>query len=239
MQLYVTPSISYRQLEDDKIRMLYSSNPPASNVSANTLTNINNLVRHTPALGMELGAGLLYHLTPNLKLKTGLQFNVRQYYIDASRTYGIATIAIVRDNHLDSVNLLSMFSNSRGLYNTTIDNKLYQLSIPLGFQWDFIPGKKLGISFGASVEPTFTLNKNVYMISTDYKYYANGAPFFRKWNFNTSMDLNITYQTGNLKWYIGPQIRYQHLPTYTDIYPIKEYRWDYGLKIGLSLPFYK
>ncbi len=245
LQLYATPSISYRKLEDDKIRMLYSPAPPVTTapnnapLAQNLPGNINNIVRHTPALGMELGAGILYSLTPNLKIKTGLQFNVRQYYIDASRTSGIATIAVVRNNHLDSVNVFSAFSNSTGLYNTKIDNKLYQISLPLGFQWDFMPDKKLGINASASVEPTFTLNKNVYMISTDYKYYANGASFFRKWNFNTSVDLNITYQTGNLKWYLGPRIRYQHLPTYTDIYPIKEYRWDYGIKIGVTLPLYK
>lgn len=245
LQFYVTPSISYRKLEDDEIRLLYSSTPTTTTSTSNSsplaqnFTNVNNIVRHTPALGMELGAGLLYNLSPNIKLTTGLQLNERQYYIDASQSLNIATIAIVQNNRLDSVQFLSTYSNSRGFNNIKIDNKLYQLSIPLGLQWDFIHGKRLGISFGASIEPTITLNKNVYMISTDYKYYANGASFFRKLNFNTSVDLNFTYQVGDLKWYLGPQIRYQHLPTYTDIYPIKEYRWDYGLKIGVLLPIYK
>lgn len=244
LQFYVTPSISYRKLEDDKIRMLYAATPAATSTTNNvpiaqTQVNVNTIVRHTPALGMEVGAGLLYTLSPNVKLKTGIQFNVRQYYIDASQSFNIATIAIVQNNRLDSVKVFSPFSNSTGFNNTKIDNKLYQLSIPLGLQWDFVNGKRLGVSLGASIEPTITLNKNVYMISTDYKYYANGASFFRKWNFNTSVDLNITYRTGDLKWYLGPQIRYQHLPTYTDIYPIKEYRWDYGLKIGVLIPIYK
>jgi len=245
LQFYVTPSISYRKLEDDEIRLLYSSTPTTTTSPSNSsplaqnLTNVNNIVRHTPALGMELGAGLLFSLSSNIKLTTGLQINERQYYIDASQSSNIATIAIIRNNRLDSVQFLSTYSNSRGFNNIKIDNKLYQLSIPLGLQWDFIHGKRLGISFGASIEPTITLNKNVYMISTDYKYYANGASFFRKLNFNTSVDLNFTYQVGDLKWYLGPQIRYQHLPTYTDIYPIKEYRWDYGLKIGVLLPIYK
>ena len=245
LQFYITPSISYRKLEDDEIRLLYSSTPTApTNTSNNSalaqnLTNVNNIVRHTPALGMEFGAGLLFSLSPHIKLTTGFQLNERQYYIDASQSLNIATIAIVQNNRLDSVKLLSTYSNSTGFNNIKIDNKLYQLSIPFGLQWDFVHGKQLGISLGASIEPTFTLNKNVYMISTDYKYYANGASFFRKLNFNTSVGLNFTYQVGDLKWYMGPQIRYQHLPTYTDIYPIKEYRWDYGLKIGVLLPLYK
>jgi hypothetical protein len=213
------------------------STPLAPNNSTN---NINSSVHHTPALGMEVGLGFLYNITPMFKVKTGLQFNIRQYYIDASQSLGIATISFVQNNHLDSVNIFSTLSNStNGFNNTKIDTRLYQISIPLGLQWDFIQGKNLGVSIGASIQPTFTLNKNVYMISTDYKYYANGAPFFRKWNLNTSVDLNVSYKTGDLKWYIGPQIRYQHLPTYNDIYPIKEYRWDYGLKIGLSIPINK
>ena len=241
LQFYVTPSTSYRKLEDDKTRLNFT---PATTLStvATAATNVNNSVKHTPALGMEVGAGIAYNLTSNFKIKTGLQFNIRQYYIDATQNFGFATIAFVQNNHLDSVSIFSMFGNNtgnNGYYSTKIDNKLYQVSIPIGFQWDFVQGKKLGLSASASIQPTLTLNKNVYMISTDYKYYANGAPFIRTWNFNTSVDLNITYKTGNIKWYVGPQIRYQHLPTYNDVYPIKEYRLDYGIKVGIATPIFK
>jgi hypothetical protein len=189
-------------------------------------------------LGTEVGAMLLYNLTPSFKVRAGLQFNVRQYYIDAYQSAGLATFALVQNNHLDSIRFFSSFSNNSGNAQTKLDNKLYQISIPIGFQWDFVDGEKFGVSVGATLQPTFTLNKNVYMISTDYKYYANGAPFFRKWNINTGIDLMFTYKTGNLKWYLGPQIRYQHLPTYNDIYPIKEYRLDYGFKMGVALPLH-
>ncbi len=243
LQFYATPSISYRKLEEDNTRLTYAPTTAMAVSTQGTTANVNNSVRHTPALGMELGAGILYNLTNNFKVKTGLQFNIRQYYIDATVTsYGMATIAFVQNNHLDSVSIASMFGNStgtNGYYSTKLDNKLYQISIPIGFQWDFLQGKKLGLSASASIQPTFTLNKNVYMISTDYKYYANGAPFFRKWNFNSSLEFNLTYKTGNVKWYLGPQIRYQHLPTYNDVYPIKEYRLDYGFKVGIATPLFK
>ncbi|OIR08366.1 hypothetical protein GALL_95340 [mine drainage metagenome] len=242
LEFYVTPSVSYRKLEEDNSRLIYAQ-PTTMALSQNHPTaNVNNSVRHTPALGMELGAGILYNLTHNFKLKTGLQFNIRQYYIDATQTYGMATIAFVQNNRLDSVSIASMFGNStgtNGYYSTKLDNKLYQIAIPIGFQWDFLQGKKWGLSASASIQPTFTLNKNVYMISTDYKYYANGSPFFRKWNFNSSLEFNLTYKTGNVKWYFGPQLRYQHLPTYNDVYPIKEYRLDYGFKIGIATPLFK
>ena len=235
--IYVTPSKSFRRLEDDKERDQYATTSSSSNFTSANST-LNNTVKHKPALGLELGFNVGYNLTNRLKFKTGLQFNIRQYYIDAYQTYGLATIAIVQNNRLDSLSIYTRFGSAGSSYAATIlDNRLYQLSIPLGLQWDAIQGKKLGISVGASIQPTFTLNKNVYLISTDYKYYANGESFFRKWNFNTALDVNFSYKLKNSKIYLGPQVRYQHLPTYNDAYPIKEYRLDYGVKVGIIKAF--
>jgi hypothetical protein len=235
--IYVTPSKSYRNLEDDKERDQYAitASPSNTNTTNNTL---NNIVKHKPALGLELGFNVGYNVTNRLKFTAGAQFNIRQYHIDAYQTFGLATIAIVQNNRLDSLSIYTRFGSAGSSYAVTIlDNRLYQLSIPLGLQWDAIQGKKLGISVGASVQPTFTLNKNVFLISTDYKYYADGESFFRKWNFNTALNLNVSYKLKNAKIYLGPQVRYQHLPTYNDAYPIKEYRLDYGVKVGIIKAF--
>lgn len=228
-QLYATPSVSYRKLEDEAPYYL------------STNTNVNNAVKHKPALGLELGLGVSYNLTKNFSIKTGLQFNMRQYYIDANNNWGMATFAFVQNNHLDSISFLSAFSNvnnNNGNSSTKLDNKLYQLSIPIGFEWNVIQLKKFGVSIGGSIQPTFTLNKNIYMISNDYKYYANGESFFRKWNYNSSGELLFSYYLNNgSKLFFGPQIRYQHLPTYNDLYSIKEHRLDYGIKFGISKSF--
>lgn len=235
-QVYITPSISYRKLVDDKERNNYmprtstTTGPTALNYNV----NVNDVVRHTPAMGIEVGLGGMYKLTKSLKLKTGLQFNVRQYYIDGFATStGLATIAIVSNNKLDTVTQYSSFSNTNGYKESQLDNKLYQVSMPIGLQWDFFQTKHVGFSVGGSIQPTLTLNKNLYIISTDYKFYTDGTPFLRRWNVNSSAELNITYKVGATKWYLGPQVRYQHLPTYTERYPIKEYRLDYGVKIGV------
>lgn len=239
LQFYVTPSVSYRNLSEDKSRVYYQTYTTYSTFSQSLHTNVNSVVRQAPALGFEVGGSLLYKLTPALKIKTGLQFNIRQYYIDAYQSFGIATITVVKDYRLDSVQYFSMLSNTNNGNSTKVNNKLYQISVPIGLQLDFFNKKKFGLSIGASLQPTFTLNKNVYVISTDYKYYTNGAPFFRKWNLNSSADINFTYKAKNIKWYIGPQIRYQHYPTYNDVYPIKEYRLDYGIKVGFTTPLFK
>jgi hypothetical protein len=242
-QLYITPSISYRNLEDNQERLNYATlstfalNSPANTTSNIVNGNVNAVVHHKPALGMEAGGAILYRLNKNLQIKTGLQFNIRQYYIDAYwAPYNIATISYVRNHQLDSVNMLSSYSNAGGFQSTKLDNKLYQISMPMGLQWSLFPDRKMGIDASITFQPTLTLNKNVYLLSTDYKYYTNGASFFRKWNANTGIDLNFTYKTTNRTWFIGPQVRYQHFPTYNDLYPIKEFRWDYGLKIGFTQP---
>ncbi|MFP5041247.1 outer membrane beta-barrel protein [Parasediminibacterium sp. JCM 36343] len=230
-EIYTTPSISYRRLEDDQVSNQLASTPTAA---ANT---INKEVRHRAALGTELGLGIRYKLASNLTFKTGLQFNIRQYYIDAYRTAGLATIKIVQNNKLDSVNVVTGYSNDGGgLATAKLDNKLYQLSIPVGVEWNLYNKKRFGINLSASIQPTLSLNRNVYIISTDYKYYANGESFFRHWNINSSLEANVSYKLKKSTLYVGPQMRYQHLPTYTDKYPIKEYRMDYGIKVGIIRP---
>lgn len=236
--IYATPSKSYRNLEDDKVRDQYATTSIPNAISNSSTTTLGNAIKHKPALGLEAGVAVGYNLTNRLAIKGGVQFNIRQYYIDAYQTFGIATIAIVQDNRLDSLSFYTRFGSAGSSYTETkLDNRLYQLSLPLGVEWTALQGKKLGLNVGASVQPTFTLNKNVYLISTDYKYYANGESFFRKWNVNTAVNLNFTYKLSGGKIYIGPQVRYQHLPTYNDAYPIKEYRLDYGVKIGFIKGF--
>ena len=109
--------------------------------------------------------------------------------------------------------------------------------MPIGLQWDFVEGDRWGLSTSVTIQPTVTLNKNIYAVSTDYKTYTDGSPFFRKWNINTSAELLLSLKSGKSKWFIGPQVRYQQQPTYNDIYPIKEYRIDYGIKVGFIKNF--
>jgi hypothetical protein len=56
----------------------------------------------------------------------------------------------------------------------------------------------------------------------------------RKWNINTSVGINLTYRAGTSSWQIGPQVRYQHLSTYSNAYPIKEHLMDYGIRLGFT-----
>lgn len=236
LELYFTPSISFRKLQDDQLRNNFIATPAANNSLATINTkNINEVVRHKPALGLELGIGVLYPIHKNLKVKIGLQYNLRKYYIDSYHSgITIANIAVIRNNSLDTIRQITNLSTNAGFEATKLNTKLYQVSVPLGLSWNIVNGKKLALNIAGSLEPTLTLNKNVYLISTDYNYYTDGTPFLRKWNINSSANINISYKIGKIKVYGGPQIRYQHLPTYNEQYPINEYRMDYGFRIGFT-----
>ncbi len=225
-EIYATPSISYRSLVEDQVITQLSTNA----------TPVNNTVSQKAGLGSELGIGLRYMLSKELTFKTGLQFDLRQYSIDAYKSSGLAKIDVVQNNALFSIDVASKYSNNSGVAQTTLNNRLYQVSIPLGLELNAYSGKHLGVSIGASLQPTYSINKNVYILSTDYKYYANGESLFRKWNINSSINANITYKLNKTTFYLGPQVRYQHLPTYVDKYPIKEYRVDYGVRLGIIRP---
>ncbi len=239
-QFYITPSTSYRKLSDEKVKEVIqpaiANAQPASSTPVSQTGNINQVVRHKPAMGLELGFGIMYNITNRLKLKTGVQLNIRQYQIETYRSasYDRATISLINFRGVENITRLSPYNNNVGYREATLDNKVYQLSVPLGLQWDILKSKNWSINTEASVQPTLNLNKNVYLLSTDYKHYAEGNDFVRRWNVNTALGFNISYTAGKTSWQIGPQVRYQHLSTYSNKYPIREYLMDYGLRIGFT-----
>jgi hypothetical protein len=239
-QFYVTPSTSYRRLSDEKVKEVIQPAAAAarsSNVPLSTSTaDVNEVVRHKPAVGIEMGFALLYTMGPRLKFKTGVQLNVRQYYIETfqSLTNDLATLSLINFRGVETVSFYSPYNNNTGYRQTQLDNKVYQLSVPVGIQWDAIQGKHFGVNTEASIQPTMTLNNNTYLLSTDYKHYTNGDPFIRKWNINTAVGFNLTYRVGNSSWQLGPQVRYQHLPTYSNAYPIREFLMDYGVRLAFT-----
>lgn len=237
-QFYITPSTSYRRLSDEKVKDIVQPATSALPVNAplNQPANVNEVVRHRPAVGMELGFAVLYNISDRLKLKTGLQLNIRHYQIETfqSSTYDRATISLINFNGIENITRYSPYNNNVGYKETELANKVYQLSVPVGLQWQVLKGKHLGMNAEASVQPTLNLNKNVYLLSTDYRHYADGNDLVRKWNINTNVGFNLTYTSGKTTWQLGPQIRYQHLPTFSNKYPIKEYLLDYGMRISLT-----
>ena len=113
-EVYATPSISYRNLTDDKTRLqyyrdIYRNNPFTTDIAAK---NVNTVVNQKPLMGKEIGVGTIYSINSRWKLRMGLQFDVRQYATEAYQTNGTANIAYVKNNLLDSISQQSSYATT-------------------------------------------------------------------------------------------------------------------------------
>ncbi len=241
-QFYVTPSKSYRTLSDAEVKdviqpsAVQSANSQNIPLGLNYSATVNDIVRHSPAFGLEIGLAALYNISNRLKLKTGVQLNVRQYHIETFKTAtrDVSTLALINNSGIQTINLFSSYNNNAGYKSEQLNNQTYQVSIPIGIQWEILRGNRVGLNAEASVQPTYSINNSTFLLSTDYKNYTDGNGLLRKWNINTSAGINFSYKSGANLWQIGPQVRFQHLPSYNDQYPIKEHLLDYGIRLGIT-----
>jgi hypothetical protein len=118
--------------------------------------------------------------------------------------------------------------------STELVNRYYQVAVPVGVEWEIAGGKNFKLNVAGTIQPTYLINRNAYMLSTNFKNYSLTKGMMNNWNVNSNIETFISFKAGDYRWQLGPQIRYQHLPTFTNKYPIKEHLMDYGFKIGVS-----
>ena len=233
MQIYFTPTVSYRKLTENSD---YVRSPAPLNNSLITpdIDDVNSAVTHKPDFGFELGYALKYPLAKNVKLRAGLQFNVNRYEI---KTYNTSTeLATIRmRNGIDSLNAVTNYNNFSGYKSHWLQNFYFQVSAPVGVELKLKGDEKMQFGIATTIQPTYMLGDRVYLISTDYKNYAEVPRLVRRWNVNTNLETFVAYSTGKLKWQVGPQVRYQLLSSFVKRYPVKENLFDFGLKVGVSL----
>lgn len=235
-QINGSPTMNYRKLAGDRTANLQSSikNIP---FALSVPGDVSKLVNHKPAVGFEVGGSVLYALGKNFSLKAGLQFNFSRYYIEAYKTSNeIATIALTDSYGFrsDSISNLSTFRNFGGYAANPLQNQYFQLSAPVGAEWKVIGNGRLQLNVAATIQPTYLLNKNSYMITTDMKNYTIAPSLVRRWNINTAAEAFVSYKAAGLRWQVGPQFRYQLLSSYSSKYPIKEFLMEYGVKFGIT-----
>lgn len=235
-QLAFAPTMNYRRLigrNNANIQSNAGNIPIALSIGG----DVDNLVKHKPALGFELGSFIVYSLNQNLAVKAGLQFNYSRYEIQAySSATERATISLNSINGLatSSISNYTQLRNYGGYAVQDLQNQYFQISVPVGVELNLVGSNKLQLGVAGTVQPTYLLNRNTYLISSDFKNYTKEPSLLRKWNLNTSAEAFVSYRTAGLKWQVGPQVRYQLFSSYTDKYPIKEYLIEYGVKIGVT-----
>ncbi len=235
-EAYVTPTFNYRKLAtngDYYVKTNIQTGPVAIDHSGDP----NVYVDQKPAVGIQLGGSIVYRLTRNLSLKTGLQFDYSRYYINAYSTSTEPAIISLNSFNGYSYNTITTYTDIRNFGGTSpkqIQNRYYQLSMPVGLEMRVMGNKKLQLNIGGSIQPTYLFNKDIYMLTTDYTNYAKEPSLIRRWNINGGIEAFLSYDMGAFRIQLGPQFRYQFLSTYSSQYPLKENLMEYGIKIGIS-----
>ena len=244
-QFYIAPSVSYRRLNDGngKTARSYTALPR----TASYHLDVNHVVEHRPGMGAETGFALGYKITNTLTVKGGFQFNVRQYSIKAyivpvaqpsadALAGNIASSNLPDEQAVADNSYLTSANNAVTSEPVVLNNRYYEIAAPIGIDWRMATfgNGRLTLNAAAALQPTYTFDKEPFIITTDYKNYTDGASIMHNWNLNSNIETYISYQMGTFRWQLGPQFRFQHFSTYSNAYPIREHLLDYGLKIGFT-----
>jgi hypothetical protein len=232
-QYYFTPTISYRKLSENKS---YLRSINSGGASGSTLyTNINNVVTHKPDMGLEVGVAARYALNKKIKVRGGVQFNTSRYDIKAfNYASELTTIALNTGPTVDSVSTISNYRNFNGYKSDWLHNFYFQISVPVGIELKLAGDDKVQFGIASTIQPTYIIGDRAYLLSSNYKNYAEVPWLIRRWNMNTSLEAFVSYSTGKMNWQIGPQVRYQLYSSFVKEYPVKENLFDFGLKVAVS-----
>ena len=233
-EIYITPTLNTHYLTGLNYQTMAQS-IQTSPIMLVHVSNVNGFVDNTPVLGYNLGGNILYKLSKNISLKAGLEFSFNRYYIKAYNS-GSPQTSVALNSYLgyvaDSLNFVQGIGTDKNPQH--YQNRYYQLSIPVGLEMKVAGNGKVQLHLGVSLQPSYLLNTDAYVLSDDYKGYTKDAQAFRRWNLNAGAEAFISYGVGKIRWELGPQVRYQIFSTYKNSYPLKENMLNYGIRIGIS-----
>jgi Outer membrane protein beta-barrel domain len=234
LQFTLTPTVNYRSLSGGSYPI--PKNAEGAPLPSSHPEGVQNWVNLSPGFGFEFGSNVIYRVTRNLSIKGGLQFGFTRYQMPAyaSKTQQSNTLETYYGYYTDSLNSMATSGNYPGKTTQTITNNFYQLAVPLGFELRILGNEQLQFNIAATIQPSYLLNTDSYMLSSDYSLYNKQPSVYRRWNLSGEVEAFLSYQTGPLRWQIGPEFRYQMLSTYNATYPINENVKGYGLKIGIT-----
>ena len=233
LSYYTTPSFGYRTF------------------SKTTETGINNTASYTPtaarsgndasnlldnaALNLEIGAILQYSISKNIRLKTGLQANYTNYVSNVT-ALGHPSVTSLTINSNSNNLRSSNYSTKAG--NDKINKTTMQIALPLGADYKIAGRGKLNWYVGGTLQPTYVISGNAFVLSSDEKYYVSETALLRKANLNSSIETFLSFKSTNgIIINVGPQFRYQFLSTYKKEYGYSEKVYNVGVKIGVTTSF--
>jgi len=193
-------------------------------------------LRRTVKIGFETGAQMSYKIFKKFSFITGANFSYSGYNNVSNLIHPtFASLNFVdRNSIIYSKSYVTNYGNGQSPNRIPLTNYSFEVSVPLGLQYNIWSNEKLRIDAVSTVDPSIVLKKNAFIISSDGRYYINDPSLVRNINLAGHLGSYVTFSTRQIKWHIGPDIRYQLLSTYKSYYPAKEHFIDYGIRIGIS-----
>ncbi len=209
-QIYATPSMDYR----------YGNNTNLQNPIDSNKVNM--------SVNFEAGGAILMNVSKHIRIKAGMQLNFSQLGNNAT-TNNDKSDATKMYNSVAMVN--KKFNNTSNIFKNTT----YQVSIPIGTEFEIMSHNKLKWFAGATIQPSYLFVNNDQSVFTELNNQVYQQSMMREWNVNSSIETFINYDLkNNIELNVGPQIRYQFLSTYKNAYQQNERLYQFGLKIGIS-----
>ena len=231
---YFSPTVSYRTYsrrgnDADQLYLIYP----------NTLIggNVNRGVTQRPSAGLEGGTAFRYDLNKKLKFISGLQLNYSAYSVQANNIHPIIAALVLHNENTGTpyaISTISYFSNGPGSVPENLHNYSFQLSLPVGFEYQLAGNNRIQWNAAATLQPSVVLSSKAYILSTDKRNYITEASLSRPFNLNTNIGTSVSFNSNKFKWEIGPQIHYQLLSSYKSPYQVREHFIDYGIRLGVS-----
>jgi len=237
-EIYLTPSIGYRKLQNTA-----NPEPVVTSLTSGPVLaqNVNTSVNQRAAPGLEAGVAFSYSFAKKFRLKAGVQLNYTNYGIKTDQTYHPILTTLMLNNINTGYSYLeprtTSLSNKSGVQPVTVHNRTYQVSVPVGLAVKLAGNQKMEWYVGGTVQPTYVMGGKAFLISSDYQNYVQESSMMRKWNLNTSIATYLNYKMGNYSIQVGPQFRYQVMSTYNKKYTMKENLYNAGLKLGIVKGF--
>jgi hypothetical protein len=231
-QFYATPSFGYRSTYRNTDPSTTLNNP--STIPANMDGDVVTSYR-APSWNLEAGGAFLMNVSKFMRVKAGMQFNFSQYGSNADED---AMLTGAKSIHPNSSLLNATNNESTNQKMSDINNRSYQISLPIGTEFELTGNDEFQWYAGATIQPSYLFGGNKIMISNDIKNMAEDPFLMRKWNINTSIETYLSYKLKNgAVINAGPQLRYQLLSTYDKSYIYSEKLYNFGIKLGVTKNF--
>lgn len=234
MHFYITPSVGYRtRFKNNDFEPSFGLLQRPSPVTDA------EVVTQQAALNIEAGSAVIKEMSKRWRLKAGIQFNYSNYITYAHKLQHPGQTTVLQNNlnsgGLMPVSYSSNYGNVLGENESQLNNSSVQLSIPIGVDYKLMGNGKVNWYAGASLQPGLILDGNAYLVSADYKHFAEDRSLLRSFNVNSSLEtfVSIKAPSGTMI-NLGPQLRYQLMSTHTKQYTYTEKLYNIGFKIGIT-----